>query len=66
MPFLMDILNEVAHGNSVTVVPFNKEFTTQEAADILNVSRPFIIKILSQVKCHFIKLCLIEESKKRF
>lgn len=56
MPFLMDILNEVAHGNSVTIVPFNKEFTTQEAADILNVSRPFIIKILESGQIPFHKV----------
>lgn len=56
MPFLMDILNEIAHGNTVTIVPSNKEFTTQEAADILNVSRPFIIKILESGEMPFHKI----------
>lgn len=56
MPFLMGVLNEIAHGNAVTLVPSNKEFTTQEAADILNVSRPFIIKVLESGEIPFYKI----------
>ena len=38
------ILTETARGNAVTVAPINAEMTTQEAAEFLNVSRPFVVK----------------------
>jgi excisionase family DNA binding protein len=46
MALLIDILEAMAAGRGVTVIPENAKLTTVQAADILNVSRPFLIRLL--------------------
>lgn len=45
---LMDILEAMAAGCGVTIIPENAELTTVQAAGVLNVSRPFLIKLLEE------------------
>jgi excisionase family DNA binding protein len=46
--------NELAHGNGVTVLPVAAELTTEETAEVLNVSRPHVIKLTEsgELPCH--------------
>lgn len=56
LALLRDVLSEMAQGNAVTIVPTHAELTTQEAANILNVSRPYLIKLLEESKIPYHKV----------
>jgi excisionase family DNA binding protein len=47
------IIETMAQGRSITLVPHGKELTSQEAADILHVSRPHLIKLLDRGEVPF-------------
>lgn len=50
VPLIVAMLEQLIAGNAVTVAPVGTELTTQQTADLLNVSRPHIVKLIEQRK----------------
>lgn len=53
---LSAIIQNMAEGKTISIVPSNSEVSTQQAADMLNVSRPHLVKLLDTKKIPFKKV----------
>lgn len=53
---LVEVMELLEQGEGVTFVPISKRLTTQQAADLLNVSRPFLIKVLDKGELPYHKI----------
>jgi len=56
LKLLKAIISNMAEGKSIALLPTDAEITTQQAAEILNVSRPHIIKLLEKGDIPFKKV----------
>lgn len=48
LPFLRDVLEAVSNGTSMMLLSEEEELTTSQAAEVLGVSRPFLVKLLEE------------------
>lgn len=56
LQLLLDVLSEMSRGNAISIMPIHAELSTQEAANILNVSRPFLVGLLESEQIPFHKV----------
>jgi excisionase family DNA binding protein len=49
-------LTEIGQDNALSIIPIHAELTTQEAADVLNISRPFLVRLLEKGDIPFHKI----------
>ena len=48
------VLHLMASGQAVSVIPYNQELSTQQAADLLDVPHPYLVKLLEQGEIPYI------------
>lgn len=56
LQILLDVLSEMSKGNAISLIPHHQEVSTQEAANLLNVSRPFLVGLLEKGEIPFRKV----------
>lgn len=56
LQILLDVLSEMSQGNAINLIPYRQEISTQEAANLLNVSRPFLVGLLEKGDIPFRKV----------
>lgn len=56
MNLLLNVLTQVSQGNAISLMPMHQEISTQQAADLLSVSRPHLVKLLEQGNIPFRKV----------
>lgn len=56
LQIMLDVMSEMAKGNAISLVPHHQELGTQEAANLLNVSRPHLVALLEKGDIPFRKV----------
>lgn len=56
LQLLLDVLAEISKGNAINLIPVHQEVSTQQAAEILNVSRPYLVGLLEKNEIPFRKV----------